>query len=206
MWLSINELAKERAVTPESIRKKIRPLKDTDLKGHWKKEGANTYLDDYAVDYINEHSYHKDLYERTATAEDKTNEYKNDNLNLQDNFNALSIKHLELQNTLTNLYQELHNKESECNKLKEESLVKDYEIKILNYEKDAVEKEKDRLNADIDNQKIQYNELKASYEHTNNENKAKTDEISRLNDELEQLKAELDKERNKGIFARLFKK
>ena len=53
--MTIKDYAESRNITYEAVRKQVRQYKKSDLKGHLNYQGKLTFLDEYAVDFLDKH-------------------------------------------------------------------------------------------------------------------------------------------------------
>lgn len=199
MWISLNEYATQRSITVDAVRKQLRTYKDCkELKGHWKKEGK-TYIDDVAIIFLQEHSYNKNLSNRTAEAEQREKEKTIEYINLAEKQNELEKAFFSLNERYEQLQEELRRKEEALHKSELEKAEKDNELNLIKLDQEHKNKEF----ADL---KANYEEKENIIQQKNTEISAKSAEISTLNQQMEDLQAELEKEKNKTLFQRIFKR
>ncbi len=76
MKITLKEYAKENSVTYESVRKKFNKYKK-DLKGHYSKIERTTYLDEYAYNFLKEHSVRTTILIEKIHDKDQIEQLKN---------------------------------------------------------------------------------------------------------------------------------
>jgi chromosome segregation ATPase len=86
MEMTIKEYAESRKITYEAVAKQVREYKKKDLKKHINYQGRTAYLDDYAIDFLDQHRQKRNtlLYPTNKEIEEEMARLRNQILNLQE--------------------------------------------------------------------------------------------------------------------------
>lgn len=96
--LSISEYAESRKISYEAVRKQVKAYKKTELKKHITYEGRTALLDDFAVDFLDQHRQkrniilaptEKEIEEELAQLRNKVLQLQEELLKRTDDMNAL---------------------------------------------------------------------------------------------------------------------
>lgn len=86
MEMTIKEYAESRKISYEAVRKQVKDYKKTDLKKHVVYQGRQAYLDDFAVDYLDQHRQKRNvvLYPTNKEIEEEMTRLRNQIAKLQE--------------------------------------------------------------------------------------------------------------------------
>lgn len=86
MGITIKEYAESRKVSYEAVRRQVKDHKKHELKGHVSYEGRQAYLDDFAVDYLDQHRQKRNvvLYPTNKEIEEEMTRLRNQISKLQE--------------------------------------------------------------------------------------------------------------------------
>ena len=86
MEMTIKEYAESRKVSYEAVRKQVKDYKKKELKKHISYQGRQAYLDDFAVDYLDQHRQKRNvvLYPTNKEIEEEMARLRNQIVKLQE--------------------------------------------------------------------------------------------------------------------------
>lgn len=143
--MTIREYAKSIGVSYESVRKKVRQY-ESELEGHITVNHRTTFIDEFAMDFLNEHrrvdtvqifersEEEKELLRKLSEAQEQVISLQNVIISLTDEKNGLLLDIAESKRILSDqerLKEDLSRKEEESNALEAEIIVLKEENKTL---------------------------------------------------------------------------
>ncbi len=86
MEMTIKEYAESRKISYEAVRKQVKDYKKKELKNHITYQGRQAYLDDFAIDYLDQHRQKRNvvLYPTNKEIEEEMTRLRNQIAKLQE--------------------------------------------------------------------------------------------------------------------------
>ena len=206
--MTIKEYAQNQGVTYEAIRKQLKRYA-SELDGHIHQIGRRQFLDDFAMDFINEKRNDSPIIQRQQDKDDEIKELnqqlakalaENGRLNQIIGKQGEKIASLAEQNSkVLQLEQSVQSKNEKIKQLEDAAAAQTAEIADFK----ALVADKDKS---LEDGKKQLQEEQQAHLNTASDLAETETKLSSANAEIAALKAENEKIKNSSLFSRIFKK